>query len=295
MNFLLNRSPVKDIFLILLGTFSMALSINLFFEPMDLVTGGVTGLALIVRYLTEGMVEGGLPIWLLNFAFNIPLFIAAFIILGFRTIAKTLFATLSLTGFLYIIPSTVDYFEGDLLLSGIFGGILAGIGIGLVILTMTTTGGTDLLAMMVQKKKPYYSIPQLIMVIDGLVVVCGAIAFGIHKSLYAIIAVFVCSKISDSILEGMKFAKSAFIISDHHQLIADEVLHALNRGVTGLHATGMYSNVGKNVLLCVVSKKEMATLLDIVHKNDPRAFIIVSDVREVKGEGFIEYIQQKKE
>lgn len=271
----------------------MALSINLLFEPMDLVTGGVTGLALVIRSLTENLVEGGLPVWLLNLAFNIPLFLAAFIILGFRTIAKTLFATIALTSFLYIIPNTVDYFQGDLLLGAVFGGILAGLGIGLVIVTMTTTGGTDLLAMMVQKKKPYYSIPQLILVIDGLVVVCGAIVFGIHKSLYAIIAVFVCSKVSESILEGMKFAKSVFIISEHYQLISDEILHVLNRGVTGLHATGMYSNVGKNVLFCVVSKKEVSTLLDIIHKNDPRAFVTVSDVREAKGEGFIEYIQQK--
>lgn len=295
MDLLLKRGKLKDIILILLGTLSIALSINLIFEPMDLVTGGVTGLALIIRHLSSPFFEGGLPVWFLNLMFNVPLFIAAFFILGFRTIAKTLFATISLTAFLYLIPISTDMFAGDFLLAAIFGGMMAGLGIGLVILTMTTTGGTDLLAMMIQKKKPYYSIPQVILVIDGLVVVFGAVVFGIHKSLYAVIAVYICAKISDGILEGMKFAKSAFIISDNHEVISIEILHNLNRGVTGLHATGMYSNAGKNVLLCVVSKKEMVAVLDIVHKNDPNAFVIVSDVREVKGEGFIEYIQQNGE
>jgi len=148
-----------------------------------------------------------------------------------------------------------------------------------------------MLGMLVHKKKPYYSVPQLLMVIDSAVVAAGAIIFGINKALYAIIAVYITAKVSDGLLAGLKFAKSAYIISDKYREIADEILVKLDRGVTGLSATGMYSGTGKNVLYCVVSKKEMVEVLDIVYKIDPSAFVTISDVREVMGEGFIEYKQ----
>ena len=109
--------------------------------------------------------------------------------------------------------------------------------------------------------------------------------------MYAIIAVYITSKVSDGILEGMKFAKLAYIISDRYEEIADHILNEMSRGVTGISATGMYSNKEKKMLFCAVSKKEMVELCDIVHKIDPAAFVIVSDAREVMGEGLIEYKQ----
>jgi uncharacterized membrane-anchored protein YitT (DUF2179 family) len=127
--------------------------------------------------------------------------------------------------------------------------------------------------------------------VDSLVVTLGIFVFGINKALYAIIAIYISAKVSDGILEGVKFAKIAYIISDHYEEIANEILTAMNRGVTGLRATGMYSNVDKKMLFCVVSKKEIVGVIDIVNKIDKRAFVIVNDVREVMGEGFIEFKQ----
>jgi len=158
-------------------------------------------------------------------------------------------------------------------------------------MTLSSTGGTDLLAMVLHKFMPYYTVPQILTVIDGLIVFAGVISFGLTKALYAIIAVYITTKVSDSLLEGLKFAKMAYIISDHYEEIAQMILKDLDRGVTGISATGMYSNKEKKMLFCVVSKKEIVELTDIVAKIDPKAFIIVSDAREVMGEGFREYRQ----
>ncbi len=290
MDILLKRSKVRDTLLILIGTFLMAVGVNMIYDPMELVTGGVTGIGIVIKHLTFDVVDGGIPVWITNILFNLPLFLVSFKVLGFKYVARTLFATVALTFFIYILPVT-PVCEGDHLLSAVFGGIISGVGIGLVFLTKATTGGTDMLGMLVHKKKPYYSVPQLLMVIDSAVVAAGAIIFGINKALYAIIAVYITAKVSDGLLAGLKFAKSAYIISDKYREIADEILVKLDRGVTGLSATGMYSGTGKNVLYCVVSKKEMVEVLDIVYKIDPSAFVTISDVREVMGEGFIEYKQ----
>jgi uncharacterized membrane-anchored protein YitT (DUF2179 family) len=111
------------------------------------------------------------------------------------------------------------------------------------------------------------------------------------NALYATIAVFITAKVSDGILEGLKFAKMAYIISDDYLRIADAIMHQMDRGVTGINATGMYSSRDKKMLFCVVSKNEIVKIIEIAQKIDPKSFVIVSDVREVMGEGFIEYRQ----
>lgn len=275
---------------IIMGTFLMAAAVNLVFEPLEMVTGGVSGLAIIIKNITSLWIDGGIPIWLSNILLNVPLFVGAFLIKGKTFLKNTLFATISLTVGLYIVPR-VDIVYQDYLLASVFGGIITGTGLGLVFITHSTTGGTDLLSMLINKFKPYYTVPQILTVIDGIIVIGGAISFGISKALYAIIAVYITAKVSDGILEGLKFAKMAYIISDQYDEIAKRILADLDRGVTGLKATGMYSSQDKKMLLCVVSKKEIIELTELVAEIDKKAFIIVSDVREVMGEGFREYRQ----
>ncbi len=291
MEKILKKTQTKDILFLIIGTILIALSVNLVYDPMGMVTGGVTGLAIALKYLT-GLVlpSGGIPIWITNIVFNVPLFIAAYFILGKKFIGKTLFATVSLTVFIAVLPCKALFAE-DYLLAAVFGGVFSGTGMGLVLATMSTTGGTDLLSMLIHEKKKHLSVPQVLMVVDGAVVILGIFVFGINAALYAIIAVYISAKVSDNILEGLKFAKMAYIISDHHEQIATEILHDMDRGVTRLNVTGMYSNAEKKMLFCVVSKKEIVELIDIVNKKDPKAFVIVSDVREVVGEGFIEFKQ----
>ncbi len=283
-----NKKKVHPYILVLLGSIFVACAVNLVYAPLNMVTGGVTGLAIVLKKVTSIWIEGGVPIWITNICFNIPLFIAAVLIRGKSFLKNTLFGTVSLSVALYVIP-TVQLFQDDYLLAAIFGGVLGGIGIGFIFSTMSSTGGTDLLAMLVQKYKTYYSIPQILIVIDGVIVLAGVISFGLTKALYAMIAVYVTAKISDGLLEGLKFAKTAFVISDHYDEIAKEIMKELDRGVTGINATGMYSNDDKKMLFCVVSKKEIVKLTDIVSRIDKKAFIIVSEAREVLGEGFREY------
>ncbi len=280
----------KHYLLIIVGTLLMAVSVNFVYEPIKMVTGGVSGLAIIIKDISSILIEGGIPIWVSNILLNIPLFLGALLVKGRTFLHNTLFATVSFSVALAVVP-TLNIIYDDYLLASVFGGVIGGAGLGLVLVTQSSTGGTDLLSMLIHKYKPYYTVPQILTVIDGLIVIAGAISFGLNKALYAIIAVYITAKVSDGILEGLKFAKMAYVISDKYEDIAKLILTDLDRGVTGISATGMYSNKEKKMLFCVVSKKQIIQLTEIVAKIDPRAFVIVSDAREVMGEGFREYRQ----
>lgn len=279
----------KDIVYILAGTFLMSLGINFAFDPMGLVCGGVTGLAIVVKYLTGLVWEGGIPVWLSNLLFNGPLFIIALIKKGKKYIAKTIFATVMLSVWIYLLP--IYQLFDDYVLATLFGGVMTGAGIGMVLARMATTGGTDLLSALIHDKLKHFTIPQLLAVTDGAIVILGAVVFGVENAMYAICVVYICAKISDGMLEGLKFAKMAHIISDKAEEIAEIILTDVDRGATGVKVQGMYSKEEKKMLLCVVTKKEIVELIDIVHKIDPSAFVIVNDVHEVRGEGFIEITQ----
>ena len=277
--------------LIFLGTLLMAIGINMFFEPTHMVTGGVTGLAIIVKSLTVGMIpfwEEGIPLWFSNLIFNIFLFLGSYRILGKEFFKNTVIGTVLCSLSLYLVP-IVDLAKGDYLLAAIFGAAFGGAGLGLIFSVGGSTGGTDLLAAITHKYLKHYSVAQQIMVFDGAIVCFGAVMYGVNVALYAIVAVFITSKMMDAVMEGLKFAKLTFIISDKYQDIANEVMYTMDRGITSLAAKGMYSNEEKNMLVCAVGKKQIATLMDIVDKNDPKAFMIVTDAREVLGEGFREY------
>lgn len=279
----------KDIVYILAGTFLMSLGINLAFDPMGLVCGGVTGLAIVVKYLTGLIWEGGIPVWLSNLLFNGPLFVIALIKKGKKYIAKTMFATVMLSVWIYLLP--IYQLFDDYVLATLFGGVMTGAGIGMVLARMATTGGTDLLSALIHDKLKHFTIPQLLAVTDGAIVILGAVVFGVENAMYAICVVYICAKISDGMLEGLKFAKMAHIISDKAEEIAQVILTDVDRGATGVKVQGMYSKEEKKMLICVVTKKEIVELIDIVHKIDPSAFVIVNDVHEVRGEGFIEITQ----
>ena len=287
MRIMNSRPWYVDYLFIFMGTGIMALAIQCIFEPIGLVTGGFSGIAIIIRKMTAGIVEGGVPLWLTNLALNVPVFIAALIIKGRKFLGRTVIGTVLLSFWLYVIPQ-VDLTQGDYMLSAVFGGVITGIGIGFVLLAKATPGGTDMVSALIQKYVLHYSVVQMLQVIDGMVVLAGLYVFGLKPALYAIVAIFITSKVSDALMEGMKYSKAAFIITDYYKEIADAIMTQLDRGLTGLDATGMYSGDKKTVLYCVVSKKEIVELKDIVAKIDPKAFVIVTDAREVFGEGFLE-------
>lgn len=278
------RSPLCDYTLIVLGAFIMGFAIKNIYDPVGLVTGGVSGLAIIAKNQWQ------VPLWITNTVLNVPLFLFSIKLKGWNFIKKTLAATVSLSLSLYVLPE-MPFLMDDLFLTALFGGIISGIGAGLVFICQATTGGTDMLAALIQRKLRHYSIAQIMQVLDAVIVLVGAQIFGITYALYALIAIFAVSNISDGIIEGMKFSKVAFIISEKNEEISEAIMEKLDRGVTGLDARGMYSGKKKNVLFCVVSKKEIVQLKELVVGHDSQAFVIVSDAREVLGEGFIEFKQ----
>lgn len=274
--------------MILLGTCLMAVGIQNIYDPINLVTGGFTGISIIVKDVTEGYFTGGIPLWLTNLVLNIPVFLVALRLKGKSFIGRTAVATILLSVWLYVLPKAA-LVSDDYILAAVFGGVLNGVGIGMILLAKATTGGTDMVAALIQHKLRHYSIAQIMQILDGLIVAAGLYVFGIQPALYALVSIFIVSKISDGMMEGFRFSKAAFIITDKYQEVSESIMKHLDRGVTGLNAQGMYSGQGKCMLYCVVSKKQIVALKEIVMNIDKGAFVIVNDVREVLGEGFLEY------
>lgn len=273
---------------IFIGTGLMAIAIACIYDQVGLVTGGFTGLGIIIKNISSGIYPGGIPIWVTNTVLNIPVFILAYMLKGGKFVGRTLFGAIMLSAWLYIIPS-IDLTEKDMLLAALFGGVFTGTGMGFVLRGNATTGGTDMVSALIQLKLRHYTVVQIMQVIDGAIVIIGMFIYGIRPTLYSVAAIYITTKVSDAILEGFNFSKVAYIITDHYEEIANKLMAELDRGATGLHATGMYTGTDKCVLYCVVSKKQIVTLKEIVVDIDPEAFVIVSDVREVLGEGFQDY------
>ena len=285
------HGQIYNFIMIVIGTGILAFGIQCFYDPIGLVTGGFSGLAIIVKNVSSYFCEGGIPLWFTNIALNIPVFILAYFLKGKKFIGKTFYGTVLLSVWLYIIPA-IDMAEGDFMIAAIFGGVTAGVGIGFVIKVGATTGGTDMVSALVQLKLRHYSIVQILQVIDAAVVVMGLMVFGMRPTLYAIIGIVVQTKVADLIVEGFNYSKATYIISDKHEIVAERIMKDLDRGLTGLEARGMYTGTGKRVLMCILNQKELVKLKYLVNEVDPEAFIIVSDVREVLGEGFQEYKEE---
>ncbi len=284
-----NRSGIWNGFLIVLGTGLMAAAVNCVFEPMQLVTGGVTGIGIILKELTRNIVGGdGIPLWVTNLVCNIPLFVCAYYIKGKRFVRRSLFSAVIFTVYLAVIPIPPLPTQ-DVLLNALSGAVLMGLGLGLVFSMGGTTGGMDLLAVLLQQRFRHWSEAQILALVDGLIVVAGALIFGIENALYALVAIFVVTKVSDSIMNGLKFSKVGYVISDRALEISRRFMEETERGVTGIEVTGMHTGRHRNMLMCAVSRKEIVTLKEIVFGIDPRAFLIVTDASETVGEGFLDY------
>lgn len=289
----------KDYLWIIIGSILTAAAINVFLVPYKIAPGGVTGIATVIYYLSNGRFTVGITMLVLN----IPLFIMGVRFIGGRFVVRTLFSTVFLSFVIDTTEPMTKYFverfllklenmpsNPDLLLYSIFGGFIMGAGLGLVFRSGATTGGTDLAARVVNHFVPGLTMGQILLFVDTAVIIFAAIVFNSFLlALYAIVTLFISSKVIDAILEGVNFAKSVYIISDHSDEIARKLLSDLDRGVTALKGTGMYTGNDKQVLFCVLNRGQLPILKEIVKHVDPKAFIILTDVREVLGEGFKTY------
>ncbi len=272
---------------IIAGTLLMAMAVNFVFEPINMVTGGVSGLSILIKEVTRPYYTGGFPVWLSNLIINVPIFLWGYFVRGKSYLGYTLFANLCFSAFLWALPITAIQ-EKDYFLAALYGAALTGSGLGLIFATGYSTGGTDLLGSILHRYFRNISVATFLFVLDAIVITLGAVTFGLTITGYAIIAVFLSSKIMDTILSGLKVGKQVWIISENYQDISNEIMRRLERGVTCVQAKGMYSHDTKNVLLCVVGKREIVSVIKIVRKYDASAFLIVQDAKEVMGEGFSE-------
>lgn len=268
-----------------LGAFLLAVGLVLFLEPNTIAPGGVTGFAIVFKQIVN------VPVYITNLAINIPLFIIGVIILGKSFGWKTLYCTALLSLFLKIIPEKVV--TPDLLLASIFGGLVSGVGLGIVFKSGGTTGGTDLVSSILNKFFPSLSIATFMMIIDVLVVIfAGIVDKKVETSLYSIISLFVSIKVIDLILEGIGYLKGFLIITNKPEDIAKKIMEELERGVTLFKGMGMYTRKEKDVLLCIVNRSQFTKIKDIVYNIDKEAFIMVTEISEVLGEGFEEIENQ---
>ncbi|NLG05281.1 MAG: YitT family protein [Clostridia bacterium] len=281
-----NLSDVLTYLLIALGTVFMAVGVKNIYDVAHLVTGGFTGISIILKGMTQTYSGIVIPLWFTNFLLNIPLFVIALYMKGIQYLKKSIAGTAFLSIWLYLLPE-IPLIRNDILLTVIFGGLISGFGIGIVLRAGGTTGGVDLLATLIHYKMPHYSVTQIMQVLDAVIILIGAYSFGINMALYAILAVFITVKVSDNVIEGWKYSKTAYIITEKYEQISNAIMERLERGVTALDAVGMYSREEKDVLFCVVSKKEIVKLKDLIYELDQNAFVIITDAREVLGEGFI--------
>ncbi|MGE5462873.1 MAG: YitT family protein [Syntrophothermus sp.] len=283
---------IRDYGLILISSLIQAFSLQVFFVPANLASGGVSGIAQLINHFT------GWPIGMMIFLGNIPLFALGWRILGGRQFAlRTAFAIVTYSLFTDLILRTALFapngvathlihdLEGDIFLNTLYGAIISGFGYGLVYRARGTSGGSDILARVLNH---YRSMPvtQSYLMVDTLVILGAGFVFGWKSALYSMIALYVTGLVAEATLEGGGTVRTAMIVTREPEEVSNRVLEELERGLTVLEGTGAYTGVNRPVLYCVISRAEVATLKAIVHEVDPQAFMVIGAAHEALGEGF---------
>jgi len=273
------KTVLIDFFGIMAGAVILAVGYNIFMVPNMLAPGGISGLAVVLHYLISS------PIGITVIVLNIPLFIAGYMVLGPRVVMQSLLGTVLFSLALEISAPLLPPATNDLLLAAVYGGIVMGVGSGLVFRYRGSTGGTSLLSLILAKKWGI-SPGQAMLVGDLIVLALAVFVFGGEAAMYAALSLFVSVKVIDAILEGLGLAKSVIIITRNGEEINEKLLYELGRGVTWLEGSGGYTRESREVLLCVITRQQIARLKEIIHEVDPGAFVIIGNATEVHGEGF---------
>ncbi len=269
----------KQYFKIVLGAFLMAVALIIYFNTLGIVVGGVTGIAVILNNTL------GIPMWVVNTVVNIPLFIIGYKTFERQTFIKTVYGTAMLSFFLAILPNAnlrTDSFPVNVVIGAFF----MGMGLGLILSSDASSGGVDMVSTMISRRLKYVTIPELMLIIDGIIILCAISFFGIIKGIYAIIALVIETKISDNIIKGFKRSKLIYIISTEHMKLADYIVNTLERGVTYINIVGAYTNEDKRMIMCVVSGRELVKIKQMLGRIDSKSLCFISDVSEAFGEGF---------
>lgn len=279
--------------LIIIGSFILAAGFVFFISPHKIVPGGVYGIAIVIHYITKGLFSfapEGLPIGMVGLILNIPLTIIGIKVLGPRFGIKTVVGFILTSVFMdlitYMRPVGDAPLVTDVLLSCVFGGALIGFGLGLIFKSRATSGGSDIIAMIIAK---YTKLPlgQLMIFVDSCIVLVALVVFKDWKiPLYSWIVIFITGKVIDMVLEGVGYDKTLFIVTDKYDEIRKKIIFDLNRGGTMILGKGMYNNNDKHIIYTVVNRRELSILEAYIHEIDPDAFLTVINANEILGKGF---------
>ena len=268
----------KGIFLIA-GAFIVAVALEMFLLPNKIIDGGVIGISMMVSYLTNW------NLGLLIFGINIPFIILAYKSLGQKFVINTFFAVTMLAVATNVV-SQFHHITEDLLLVTIFGGILLGLGVGLILRHNASLDGTEMISIILTRKLKIVSVGELLLFINLFIYACAGFVFEWDRAFYSILTYYIASKTIDTVLEGMDKAKSVRIVSDYSREIGEAIMKELDTSVTYVRTVGGYSRQEKILTFCVVNKFVVPKLKDVVHDVDPKAFIVTEDVHEVEGVRF---------
>ncbi|HWP21479.1 MAG TPA: YitT family protein [Candidatus Cryosericum sp.] len=275
------RAWFFDIVAVVFGSALVAAGLVLFTIPNNIAPGGVSGLATALAYITPLSVG----VWTL--ALNIPLIALAWWKLGIRPLIKTIVTTLLLSFFIDFFTAILPPYSNNILLAAVLGGVLCGIGMGAIFVRGATTGGTDLISLLLNRAFPNLSVGSLLLIVDATVVIFAVLVFrDIEVALYSIVTIFVTTRTIDAIMQGVDHAKVIYVVTERGDDILAQLADELGRGVTVLQGRGGYTKRDKHVLMLVTHRNMFAQTLKSIKQIDKQAFIFVTDATEVHGEGF---------
>lgn len=279
----------KEYLIITAGMLIASSGVSLFLEPHNIVAGGVSGIAIIISNFIE------IPMGIITLALNIPIFILGIVFLGNSFGVKSLYGAVTFSLFIDL-TANIPFHTESIIMASIFGGLLLGVGLGTVFLSGATSGGTDIIAAICNRLIKAIDVGKWIFIVDIAVILAGAYFIGDTDSvLSGIIALFISSFLIDYVITGANNAKMVYVISNNSEIIAQKIMTELNRGVTGIFTKGMYTKGERTMLMCLVKRFELPKLEKIVEETDENAFMILTQARQVRGEGFINYpINNKK-
>lgn len=279
------KETIKNLFLVLLGTFIFSVTINSIIIPNSLGEGGVTGLTLLLYYVLD------ISPAISNFVINSILLIIGWRLLEKKTIIYTIVSVVSLSIFLDYITFPA-FISNNTLIAPVVAGVLVGVSIGIVILGHGTTAGADIIAMIINKKIGL-PISTALLLIDMLIILPLSFVIGLEKGIMTVISVFLTSKLIDFVMEGYNPKKAVMIVSNEAHIIAEEIMTQVDRGITVLKGYGYYSKAEKEVLYVVISRLQLMKVQRLINEIDPNAFVTVSGIQQVLGEGFTFHMEPR--
>ncbi len=278
------KTLLMDGFFMLLGSLSYALAVDMFSAPNNIAPGGVTGIATMLNYLSVHHLPFEIPIGLATVAMNIPLLIAAWVVIGHRLVLRTLVGLGMSSLLIDLLEPIIPPFQGENILTCIFGGVLLGLGVGLILSRGGTTGGSEIVARLLERKFPHIQMGRLILSVDAVVIASSALVYQqLESPLFAVVLVFVSSMVTDWVIYGGRHGKMAMILSKRQPEITAAIMERINRGVTLLKAEGAYSGADQKMILCAVRRDETFRLRQLVFEIDPDAFFMMLSTDEVRG------------